>query len=150
MEYTARQLQSSLKYLGLLAQQYPSVQAAGSQIIRLSAINCLPKGTEHFMSDIHGEYASFMHILKNASGVIKFKINDLFRNSLSHKERNVLATLIYYPEEKLDLIKATEPNLEEWYRLTLYRLGEVINGDLDEIVDALTLYEQTELLKSQV
>lgn len=125
MEYTSAMLADSLDYLALLSTQYPSIQSASSQIINLSAICCLPKGTEHFMSDLHGEYASFMHILRNASGVIKVKINDLFRNTLSHKERSVLATLIYYPEEKLELVKASEPHLEEWYRLTLYRLVEV-------------------------
>lgn len=79
MEYTADMLAGSLDYLTLLSTQYPSIQSASSQIINLSAICCLPKGTEHFMSDLHGEYASFMHILRNASGVIKVKINDLFR-----------------------------------------------------------------------
>jgi len=125
MDYHAKDLTPQLKLLSLLADRYPTVQAASSQIVALNAIAHMPKGTEHFMSDIHGEYVPFMHILKNASGVIKFKIDELFHNTLPHKERKVLATLIYYPREKLERIRATEPHLDEWYRLTLYRLVEV-------------------------
>lgn len=85
----------------------------------------MPKGTEMFLSDIHGEYEPFVHILNNGGGIIKSKIEDIFGHSISKKERATLATLIYYPEEKLKLIKKEEKDLEEWYTITLYRLIEV-------------------------
>lgn len=114
-----------MKYLSLLASQYPTVQAASSEIINLHAILNLPKGTEHFISDLHGEYTSLGHILRNASGIIKTKINILFDSSTTEHERSTLATLIYYPEQKLEHIKRQPGDLNEWYRLTLYRLIEV-------------------------
>ena len=110
-----------LKFIKLLSDKYPTIQSASTEIINLRAILNLPKGTEHFVSDIHGEYEEFLHILKNASGVIKIKIDETFGKSLTSKERNGLATLIYYPEEKL---KSIEPD-HEWYTITLYRLIEV-------------------------
>lgn len=115
------------KYLHLLHMQYGSIRKASEEIINLNAILNLPKGTEHFMSDIHGEYESFIHILKNASGVIKSKIDLVFENTLPDSERKSLATLIYYPEEKLELIKKamSDKDLSEWYMLTLHRLIEV-------------------------
>ncbi|MBE7027676.1 MAG: fructose-1,6-bisphosphatase [Ruminococcaceae bacterium] len=109
------------KFLKLLADKYPTIQSASTEIINLRAILNLPKGTEHFVSDIHGEYEEFLHILKNASGVIKTKIDETFGKTLTAKERNGLATLIYYPEEKL---KSISPD-HEWYSITLYRLIEV-------------------------
>ncbi|MBE7039730.1 MAG: fructose-1,6-bisphosphatase [Ruminococcaceae bacterium] len=109
------------KFLKLLADKYPTIQSASTEIINLRAILNLPKGTEHFVSDIHGEYEEFLHILKNASGVIKTKIDETFGKTLPAKERNGLATLIYYPEEKL---KSISPD-HEWYSITLYRLIEV-------------------------
>lgn len=87
-----------------MSKQYPSISSASSEIINLQAILNLPKGTEHFISDVHGEYESFTHMLKNASGVIKRKIDDVFGTSLRECDKK-LATLIYYPEQKLDLIK---------------------------------------------
>jgi fructose-1,6-bisphosphatase-3 len=111
-----------IDYLKLLSKQYPTIDAASTEIINLQAILNLPKGTEHFLSDIHGEYESFNHVLKNASGVIKRKINDVFGNSLRETEKKEIATLIYYPEQKLELITAKEPYLEDWYKITLYRL----------------------------
>lgn len=117
--------EEKLRYLKLLSNQYPTIAAACTEIINLQAILNLPKGTEHFLTDIHGEYESFIHVLKNASGVIKRKINDLFAKSLSEKDIKSLATLIYYPEQKLELILKIEPNLEDWYRITLYRLVEI-------------------------
>ena len=99
--------------------------AAAAEIVRLSAVLELPKTTEHFMSDIHGEYESFLHILKNASGVIKDKIHDIYGRTLSQHDRMVLSTLIYYPEQKLDLIKRTTPQIADWYKITLYRLIEI-------------------------
>ena len=94
-----------LRYLRLLAKQYPTVQAASTEIINLQAILNLPKGTEHFISDIHGEYEAFLHILNSCSGVVKEKLDELFGASLPRAERDQLATLIYYPEEKLELIR---------------------------------------------
>ncbi len=114
-----------LRYLKLLAREYPTVQAASTEIINLQAILNLPKGTEHFISDIHGEYEAFLHILNSCSGVIKEKIDDVFASSMPKTERDQLATLIYYPQEKLELIARREPDPDEWYRITLHRLIEV-------------------------
>ncbi|EJP6473623.1 fructose-1,6-bisphosphatase [Clostridium botulinum] len=115
-------IKDNLRYLKLLSKQYPRISSASSEIINLQAILNLPKGTEHFISDVHGEYESFTHMLKNASGVIKRKIDDVFGTSLRECDKRNLATLIYYPEQKLDLIKKSEKNLEDWYKITLYRL----------------------------
>ena len=117
--------QEELRYLKLLAQKYPTVQAASTEIINLQAILNLPKGTEHFISDIHGEYEAFLHILNSCSGVIKEKIDEVFASSISKAERDQLATLIYYPQEKLELVVQQEVDLDEWYRITLHRLIEV-------------------------
>ena len=114
-----------LRYLQLLAKQYPTVQSASTEIIRLRAILNLPKGTEHFMSDIHGEYEAFLHILNSSSGEVKVKLNDLFADSMSLKERNDLATLIYYPTEKLALVADEGTDLDSWYTATLNRLVEL-------------------------
>ena len=114
-----------LHYLRLLAKQYPTVQAAGTEIIRLQALLNLPKGTEHFMSDIHGEHEAFLHILNSASGEVKEKVEELFGNSMSRQDRNDLATLIYYPAAKLVLVADEQEDLEEWYRLTIHRLVEL-------------------------
>ena len=114
-----------LHYLRLLAKQYPTVQAASKEIINLQAILNLPKGTEHFISDIHGEYEAFLHIMNSCSGELKEKLNDCFSTTLSRHDRDELATLIYYPEEKLSLVAETETDLDEWYRITLHRLVEL-------------------------
>ncbi len=111
-----------LNYLQLLSQQYPSIRAASTEIINLSAILELPKGTEHFISDIHGEYEAFLHVLRNGSGSIKRKIEDAFKDTLQAHEKSTLATLIYYPEKKLPLILKENTNSEEWFRITLFRL----------------------------
>ncbi len=113
------------KFLRLLAKRYPNIQAASSEIINLNAILNLPKGTEHFLSDLHGEHEAFEHILRNASGVLKRKIDERFATTLTPEQRKSLATLIYYPEEKLKIIKRGEENLEDWYRVTLYRLVDI-------------------------
>lgn len=118
MEYT-------VEYLKLLAEQYPSIQEACTEIISLQSRQKLPKLTEHFMSDIHGEYEPFLHILKNASGVIKDKITSVYGRTLSETDRQTLSTLIYYPEQKLDLIKKKTENIDDWYKVTLYRLIEI-------------------------
>lgn len=111
--------QEELRYLRLLAQQYPTVQAASSEIINLQAILNLPKGTEHFLSDVHGEYEAFLHILNSCSGVIKEKVDDLFAATISRSDRDELCTLIYYPEEKLEQLHQLLPDMDEWYRITL-------------------------------
>lgn len=113
------------EYLSLLSENYPSVRDACAEIIKLRARQQLPKLTEHFLSDIHGEYESFLHILKNASGVIKDKISIAFSKTMSEEDRRTLATLIYYPEQKLEHIKRTTSNLDDWYKITLYRLVEI-------------------------
>ena len=114
-----------IDYLNLLAQQYPTVKSASTEIIRLQSRQKLPKLPEHFMSDIHGEYESFLHILKNASGVIKDKITTIYGRTISERDRQVLATLIYYPEQKLEIIKQEVEDINDWYKITLYRLIEV-------------------------
>ncbi len=112
----------SLSFLQLLAQQYPSIQAASMAIINFSANLNLPKGTEHFISDVHGEYEAFSHVLKNGSGSIRRKIEEIFSNTLLEHEKRNFATLIYYPEQKLPLILKNVENKAEWYRITLFRL----------------------------
>ena len=114
-----------LRYLQLLAKQYPTVQNASTEIIKLQAILNLPKGTEHFMSDIHGEYDAFLHILNSCSGEVKEKLNEVFGTTMSQRDRNDLATLIYYPKAKLELVADEEEALEEWYRITIHRLVQV-------------------------
>ena len=149
---------SGEKYLKLLSKEFKNTTEVAEEIINLKAILNLPKGTEVFLSDIHGEYAPFTHILNNGAGIIKSKIEETFENRITEKERNTLATLIYYPKEKLKLIKQETENLEEWYAITLYRLVEVarkvsskytrskvrkaINSGFEYIID--------ELLHSQV
>lgn len=117
--------EEELKYLTLLSRSFPTIQAASSEIINLQAIMDLPKGTEHFLSDLHGEYEAFSHMLRNASGVIKTKVDEVFGNTLGETERKTLATLIYYPQQKLEMLKAEQADLRDWYRITLYRLIEV-------------------------
>lgn len=118
-------LDNDRKFLCELAKNYPNRHAVVSEIINLNAILNLPKGTEHFMSDIHGEYEAFLHIRRNASGVIRKKIDWLFSNTVPEKERAELATLIYYPKEKLEEILPTIDNVRDWYKITLIRLLEV-------------------------
>jgi len=111
-----------LHYLQLLATSFPNVAAAATEIINLEAILNLPKGTEHFLADLHGESAAFQHVLKNASGNIRRKVSELFKGDIREAERKELCTLIYYPEEKLELIKAMEEDIEDWYHITIHRL----------------------------
>lgn len=114
-----------MKYLRTLADQYPTIAAASTEIINLQSILNLPKGTEHFMTDVHGENEQFIHVLRNGSGSVKRKIDEEFGNTLSEKDKKMLATLIYYPEEKLELIKKQEDNIEDWYKITLHRLVQI-------------------------
>ena len=111
-----------LNYLQLLSEKYPSMQAASTAIINLSSELQLPKGTEHFLSDVHGENEAFQHIIRNGAGSIWRKIDEMFANSMSRTERRNLATLVYYPEEKMPLMLQSVPDKEEWCRLTLVRL----------------------------
>lgn len=113
------------RYLQLLSDSFPTIADASTEIINLSAILNLPKATEHFVADIHGEYEAFQHILKNASGNIKRKVNDLFGTTLREAEKRELCTLIYYPEQKLELVKASEPDINDWYHITLHHLVAV-------------------------
>lgn len=114
-----------LRYLQRLAELYPTIGKASTEIINLQSILNLPKGTEHFMSDLHGEYEAFSHVLRNGSGAVRKKIDDVFGHTLSNSDKRSLATLIYYPREKTELVKKTEEDMENWYKITLYRLIEV-------------------------
>jgi fructose-1,6-bisphosphatase III len=113
------------RYLKLLSKEYPNAQAAAAEIINLKAIMSLPKGTEYFFSDLHGEQEAFLYQLKSASGVVRKKIDELFEQSISEGERSALAKLIYYPESQLNLAKQDESGFSDWCRITIYRLVEV-------------------------
>lgn len=114
-----------LQYLKSLARQHPTIASAATEIINLQSILNLPKGTEHFLTDIHGEYEQFNHVLKNGSGAVRGKIDEEFGNTLSQKDKKSLATLIYYPQEKLEIVMCEEDNLEDWYKITLHRLVQI-------------------------
>ena len=114
-----------LRYLQRLAELYPTIGKASTEIINLQSILNLPKGTEHFMSDLHGEYEAFSHVLRNGSGAVRKKIDDVFGHTLSNSDKRSLATLIYYPRKKMELVKKTEEDMANWYKITLYRLIEV-------------------------
>lgn len=118
-------IEEDMRYLQLLSQSFPTVAEASTEIINLQAILNLPKGTEHFLADIHGEYEAFIHVLKNASGNIKRKVNELFGNTLRETEKRELCTLIYYPEQKLELVKHNETDIDDWYHITLHQLVAV-------------------------
>ena len=117
--------QEELRYLERLAELYPTIGKASTEIIDLQSILNLPKGTEHFLSDIHGEYEAFSHVLRNGSGAVRKKIDEVFGHTLSNHDKKSLATLIYYPKEKIELVKESEPDTPNWYRITLYRLIEI-------------------------
>ena len=118
-------MNSDMHYLELLSTSFPTIAAAATEIINLEAILNLPKGTEHFLADLHGESAAFKHVLKNASGNIRRKVSELFKGDIREAERRELCTLIYYPEEKIELIKAAEQDLDDWYHITIHRLVSV-------------------------
>lgn len=124
-EFTTEELFIEKRYLELLAERFPSIQKASMEIINLEAIMRLPKSTEHFLTDIHGEYETFTHVLRNASGVVRRKIEDVFGMAVRKSEKDALATLIYYPEEKMEMILQEESveDLSEWYMITLQRLS---------------------------
>lgn len=118
--------QMESKVLKTLSHQYKNIAAASTEIINLQSILNLPKGTEHFLTDIHGEYEQFNHVLKNGSGSVRRKIDEEFGNTLSNKDKKSLATLIYYPESKLEIVAKKEDNLEDWYKIALHRLVQII------------------------
>lgn len=125
IHYSTAELEEDIRYLKLLSRSFPTIASASTEIINLEAILNLPKGTEHFLTDIHGEYEAFQHVLKNASGTVKRKVNEIFGNTLRESEKKDLCTLIYYPQEKLELVKAKETDMSEWYEITLNRLVKV-------------------------
>ena len=125
MKTAFRDIENDMRYLQLLSQSFPTIAGASTEIINLQAILNLPKGTEHFLADLHGEYKSFQHVLKNASGNIKRKVNEIFGNELREAEKKELCTLIYYPEEKLELVKAGEADIDDWYHVTIHQLVRV-------------------------
>ncbi len=125
--YTKKQLQNNKKYLELLSKSFPTTTSAVGEVVNLKSILNLPKGTEHFLTDIHGEHEAFNHVMQNASGTIKRKIHEIFEDSLSFEDQEELATLIYYPKEKIDLIsqKKSKESLNHWYKVTIYHLVKV-------------------------
>ena len=114
-----------LKYLKLLSKSFPTISECTTEIINLEAILNLPKGTEHFLTDIHGENEAFEHVIKNASGVIKRKVEEIFGHTLREWEKRELCTMIYYPEEKLSMVNEREKDIDDWYRMILLRLMKV-------------------------
>ena len=122
---TPESIMGDLRYLQLLSRSFPTIADASTEIINLEAILNLPKGTEHFLTDIHGEYEAFQHVLKNGSGAVKRKVNEIFGHTLREIEKKELCTLIYYPEEKLRLVKEQETDLDDWYLITLNQLVKV-------------------------
>ena len=135
------EIERDLRYLTLLAQSFPTVAEASTEIINLQAILNLPKGTEHFLADLHGEYEAFQHVLKNASGNIKRKVNDIFGTTLRESEKRELCTLIYYPEQKLELVKETETDLNDWYHITIHQLVSICR-------DVSSKYTRSQVRKS--
>ena len=124
-QITPESILNDLRYLELLSRSFPTIADASTEIINLEAILNLPKGTEHFLTDLHREYEAFQHVLKNASGAVKRKVNEIFGNTLREVEKKELCTLIYYPEQKLELVKTTEEDIDDWYLITLNQLVKV-------------------------
>ncbi|MBQ6064009.1 MAG: fructose-1,6-bisphosphatase [Prevotella sp.] len=118
-------IKGDMRYLQLLSHSFPTIAEASKEIINLQSILCLPKGTEHFLADLHGEYEAFQHVLKNASGNIKRKVGELFGNTQREIEKRELCTLIYYPEQKLELVKSKEEDINDWYHITIHQLVSV-------------------------
>jgi fructose-1,6-bisphosphatase-3 len=121
------ELRKDIKYLKLLSKSFPTIASASTEIINLKAILHLPKGTEHFLADIHGEAEAFQHVLKNASGTIRTKVDEIFGQTLRDNQKKELCTLIYYPYEKLRLVKKVETDMSEWYVVTLNKLVRVLD-----------------------
>lgn len=130
-----------IKYLRSLQKQYPTIASAASEVANLNALRYLPKGTEHFVSDLHGEHELFLHTLRTGSGAVKGKIKDVYGNTLTEKDQKSLASLIYYPEDKLSKMKnqfQKKEDLEDWYKIMLYRMIEVCK-------ESLTKYSRSKL-----
>ena len=117
--------ENDLRYLKCLSELFPNIASASTEIINLQSILNLPKGTEHFISDIHGEYAAFSHVLRNGSGAVRKKIDDVFGHTLDNTSKHTLATLIYYPKNKMEIEKQKVTDIDNWYHVTLYRLIEI-------------------------
>lgn len=135
------ELKADMHYLQLLSQSFPTIADASTEIINLEAILQLPKGTEHFLADLHGESEAFQHVLKNASGNIKRKVQELFTDSIRDSEIRELCTLIYYPEQKLELVKAAETDIDDWYHITIHQLVKVAR-------DVSSKYSRSKVRKS--
>ncbi len=118
-------IKNDMRYLQLLSRSFPTIAEASAEVINLQSIMYLPKGTEHFLADLHGEYEAFQHVLKNASGNIKRKVNERFGDTLREIEKRELCTLIYYPEQKLELVKSKEEDINDWYHITIHQLVSV-------------------------
>lgn len=115
-------LKDNINYLKLLSKQYPNIDSVCTEIINLRAILSLPKGTEHFLTDLHGEYEAFTHVLRNASGVIKRKIDEAFGNTMTEAEKRSFATLVYYPKQKIEIIKSSGEDMDSWFKTSIYKL----------------------------
>ena len=133
--------EEDMRYLQLLSYRFPTIADASTEIINLQAILNLPKGTEHFLADIHGENEAFQHVLKNASGNIKRKVNEIFGNQIRESEKRELCTLIYYPREKLELVKEKEEDINDWYHITIHHLVQVCR-------EVSSKYTRSKVLKS--
>ena len=118
---TPESIVNDLRYLQLLSRSFPTIADASTEIINLEAILNLPKGTEHFLTDIHGEYEAFQHVLKNASGAVKRKVNEIFGHTLRESEKKEICTLIYYPEEKLSPSEPSSASARASFTCGLYR-----------------------------
>ena len=140
-DFTTKELTENKDYLELLSHNFPTITQAASEVINLKSILNLPKGTEHFLTDLHGEYEAFNHVMKNASGIIKRKINDVLGGTLSQNDINELASLIYYPVEKLQRVKESEVDIAAWYEVTIYRLIQVCR-------DASSKYTRSKVRKA--
>ena len=125
LKITSALVEKNKRYLELLSNSFPTVAQASTEIINLQAILHLPKGTEHFLADLHGAFPAFQHVLRNASGNIRRKVNELFGNEVRESEKRELCTLIYYPEQKLELVKQTETDMADWYHITIHQLVKV-------------------------
>ena len=116
------QITNDMKYLTLLSEKFPNANAVLTEIINLRSILSLPKGTEHFVSDLHGASSAFIHMIKNASGVVRKKVDEVYGETLSEEEKRALCALIYYPDERIDYEKTVQTDMNAWYRLRLHQV----------------------------
>ena len=156
MQFTLEEVRADKRYLELLSEKFPTINSVSTEIINLQAIMSLPKGTEHFLSDIHGEAKAFNHVLRNASGQIRSKVNDIFGLAMRDSDKRELCALIYYPEDKLELVKKQQnpEDLDDWYRMTIHQVIEVARfvnhkytrSKLQKLLEPEFAYVITELL----